>query len=108
MEEQMPREKCPPLTADDIQSYLDDPSFSVYLYVGSEQDDAWDNAQVVYGLLPRLRIYLVEDSVIIQKWIQNPSTKGVVFGWDENPVRFLNQEECGNLKTVLNAVQDAR
>jgi hypothetical protein len=108
MEEEMPREKCPPLTADDIRSYLEDLTFSVYLYVGDEQDDAWDNAQVVYGLLPRLRIYLVEDAEIIQQWIQGQSTKGVVFGWDQNPVQFLNQGECDNLKTVLNAVQDAR
>jgi hypothetical protein len=78
------------------------------MYVGSENDEGWDNALLAFGLLARLRIYLVEDITLIKKWIGNRKPKGVVFGWDDKPVRFLNKREADDFKIVLTAIQEAR
>jgi hypothetical protein len=101
-------EKLPPLTAQDVEGPLNDPTFTVYMYVGSETDEGWDNAQLAFGLLARLRIYLVEDITLIKPWVGNKKPKGVVFGWDDKPVRSLNKAEAEDFKIVLKAIQDAR
>lgn len=99
-------EKLPPLTADEIRKPLNDPTFTVYLYIGEESDDGWDNAVLAFGLLPRLRIYLVENISLIPEWVEDESTKGVVFGYDDKPVRFLNQTEAEDAKIVLRAIYE--
>jgi len=101
-------DKCPPLTTEDIRNALRDPTCSVYLCVGMESDQGWENAELVFGLLSRLRIYLVEDRAVVKEWVgaQNPS--GIVFGWTETPVRLLTQEEANDLNIVLKAITEAR
>jgi len=101
-------ETLPPLTANDIRGPLKDPTFSVYLYVGSEEDIGWENAEIIFGLLSRLRTYLVKNINLIQEWVGTEKPSGVVFGWDDKVAKLLNKEETDDLKTVLNAITEAR
>lgn len=100
-------ETLPPLTADDVKGPLKDPTFTVYMYVGNESDEGWDNALLAFGLLARLRIYLVKDISSIKEWVGTKKPRGVVFGWDDIPVRFLNKAEAEDAKTVLKAIVEA-
>ncbi|UCD94300.1 MAG: hypothetical protein JSU69_11140, partial [Candidatus Zixiibacteriota bacterium] len=82
-------ETVPPLTLEDIRKNLKNPTFSVYLYIGKKADIGWRVAETIYGLLPRIRIYLIKDVSQIKELIGNRKPKGVVFGWDETPRKFL-------------------
>ena len=101
-------ETLPPLTANDVQGPLVDPTFSVYMYVGEETDDGWENAMLAFGLLARLRIYLVKDISLINAWVGQEKPAGIVFGWDDKPKRLLTQKEADDFKIVLKAIQEAR
>jgi hypothetical protein len=101
-------ETLPPLTADDIRGPLNDPTFTVYLYIGKEEDEGWDNALFAFGLLPRLRIYLVRDVSLIGEFVGQKRPKGIVFGWNQTPKRLLNKKEAEDFKIVLKAIQEAR
>ena len=94
--------------AEHIQRKLENHSFSVYLYIGKKKDEGWENAESAHELLPRLRIYLIENAAAVQKWKKDDQTKGIVFGFGEQPARFLTQAECDDHKTVLFAIRDAR
>lgn len=101
-------ETLPPLTGEDIRGPLKDPTFTVYMYVGDEGDEGWDNALIAFGLLARLRIYRVIDISLIKEWTGSKRPTGIVFGWDETPRRLLSKREAEDLRTVLTAIQDAR
>jgi hypothetical protein len=100
-------ETVPPLTTDDIEQDLQNPTFAVYLYIGDETDAGWENAQIAFGLIPRLRIYLIKDISAIQQWIGKKRPTGVVFGFDDKVFQFLNQDDADDLKTVVKAIQAA-
>jgi hypothetical protein len=102
-------ETLPPLTAEQLRAALQNPSFSSYIYVGSDADDGWKAARAVHNLLPAVRIYLALDSRLIQEWLAgDPAAKGIVFGWGATVRRYLNEDEAGTFLTVLSAIQDAR
>ncbi len=101
-------ETLPPLTADDVRGPLVDPTFSVYMYVGEETDDGWENALLAFGLLARIRIYLVKDISLIKEWVGQKKPRGVVFGWDDKPKQLLNKQEADDFKIVLKAIEEAR
>jgi len=101
-------ETMPPVTADDLRKYLENESFSVYLYLGREADKGWKYARIVYGLLARLRIYLVEDPELVKEWTANRDPRGVVFGWGPEPKRYLSGAEAEDLETFLEAITQAR
>ena len=101
-------ETLPPLTADDVKGPLKDPTFTVYMYVGNESDEGWDIAQTAFEYVAKLRIYLVRDISLIKEWVGLKRPKGIVFGYDDQPQRFLNRQEADDLKTVLRAIRDAR
>lgn len=100
-------ESVPPLTTQDIEDDLQNPTFAVYLYVGSEDDPGWENAEIAFGLIPRLRIFLIQDITAIAKWVGNKRPAGVVFGWDDTVFQMLNKSEAADLKTVIKAIQAA-
>ncbi len=101
-------ETLPPLTAANVRGPLQDPTFSVYMYVGEETDEGWDNALLAFGLLARLRIYLVKDISLIKEWVGQKKPRGVVFGWKDQPKRLLSKQEADDFKIVLTAIQEAR
>ena len=101
-------ETLPPLKAKHIKGPLKNKTFTVYIYIGEKGDDGWDNARLAFGLLPRLRIYLVKDVSLISEFVGQKKPKGVVFGWDEKPKRLLNKKEADDFKIVLKAIQKAR
>ena len=101
-------ETLPPLTIDDIREPLKNKTFSVYLYIGNKGDEGWDNARLAFGLLPRLRIYLVKDVSLISEFVGQKKPKGIVFGWTQTPKRLLNKKEAEDFKIVLKAIQKAR
>ena len=100
-------ETVPPLTTQDIENDVTNPTFAVYLYVGGEADPGWENAEIAFGLIPRLRIFLIKDITAIAKWIGNKRPAGVVFGWGDKVFQFLNKAEAEDLKTVVQAIQGA-
>lgn len=101
-------EECPPLTAADLKKDLQNESFSSYFYIGSNDDVGWENAEIVYGLFSRLRVYLVKDPTIVADWADGKRPKGIVFGWGEKPKQCLNKAETEDLKTVITAITNAR
>jgi hypothetical protein len=101
-------ETLPPLTTNDIKNYLNDDSFTVYLYIGEEGDQGWDNARLAYGVLPKLRIYLVREINLIEKWVENEKVKGIVFGWDDKRFESLDEQQANDFKIVLTTIQKAR
>ena len=100
-------EIVPPLTSDELEKDLQNPTFANYLYVGDETDPGWETAQIAFGLIPRLRIYLIKDISAIQKWIGNKRPAGVVFGFDDKVFQLLNKSDAEDLKTVVTAIQSA-
>ena len=101
-------ETIPPVMEADLEAALLNPTFSTYLYIGEETDLGWDNALTAFSLIPRLRIYLVKDNSQIKKWIGAKRPAAVVFGWGAKFDRLLNQSEADDLKTVIDAINDAR
>ena len=101
-------EECPPLTAADLKKDLKNDSFSSYFYIGSKDDIGWENAEIVFGLFSRLRVYLVKDSSIISEWTDGRRPKGIVFGWGEKPEQYMNKEETEDLKLLITAIKEAR
>jgi hypothetical protein len=101
-------ETLPPLTPQDLKGPLENPTFSVYLYVGKGSETGWKNAELAFKLLPRLRIYLVRDLDLIEEWVDNRRPKGVVFGFGPEPKRLLNKGEAEDLRVVLEEIMDAR
>ena len=101
-------EECPPLTAAELKKDLKNDSFSSYFYIGERSDIGWENAEIVYGLFTRLRIYLVKDFSIISDWTEGRRPKGIVFGWGPTPKQYLNKDEAEDLKTLITAIKEAR
>jgi hypothetical protein len=100
-------ETVPPLTTQDIENDLTNPTFAVYLYVGNAGDPGWENAEIAFGLIPRVRIFLIKDITAIAKWIGTERPAGVVFGWGDKVFQLLNKAEAADLKTVVKAIQRA-
>lgn len=102
-------QKLPPLTTADVKDSLADPSFSVYVYIGSEDDLAWENAELLFGLLPRLRLFLAEDEDSVAEWTDgDASIAGLVFGFETPLVSTLDQDQAEDLRAVLDAITGAR
>lgn len=101
-------ETMPPLTPDDVKKDLNNPTFSVYLYIGSKDDEGWENAELAFGLLARLRIYLVKSHSLVKEWINDKKPYGVVFGFGPKPYKLLNKAEAEDFKTVINTILEAR
>ncbi len=101
-------ETMPPVTAAELKVYLGNTSFSVYLYVGGEQDKGWEIAQIVYGMIPRLRIYLVKNVSMIEEWTKDRHHRGIVFGWGPDPKAFLSLAQAEDLVFVMGQVNAAR
>ena len=101
-------EECPPLTADDLQRALSNPTFSSYFYIGADDEEGWSNAQIVYGLFSRIRVYLVKDPTIITQWTDGKRPRGIVFSWGDKPKQYLNKAETEDLKSVVTAIKNAR
>ncbi len=101
-------ESLPPLTADDVEKDLQNPTFSAYIYIGAEADRGWQVAQVAFGLLPRLRIYRAAQPGLVSRWLHDQTNRGIVFGFDAQPKRELSQADTDDVVAVLNAVNDAR
>ena len=100
-------ETLPPLTTDDIKNYLNDDSFTVYLYIGNKKDKGWKIAMLAYGAIPSLRIYLVKDIGLIREWVGDKNPKGVVFGYDDIPRVFLNKAQAEDAIKVFDAIYEA-
>ena len=101
-------DRIPPLGAEALHASLEDPSYSVYLYLGTEADTGWELAQIIYGLLPRLRTYLVEDPEPIADLLAGQTAGALVFGWNSAPFRALDATQATDLRTVIDAVLQAR
>lgn len=104
-------ETLPPLDPSDIQAPLQNPTFSVYIYVGNETDSGWRVANIVYGLLARIRIYCITKPELARTWTPDGAEDyegGIVFGWGPTPVEYLSKRKAGNLEQTLKAIQAAR
>lgn len=100
-------ETVPPLTVADIERDLQDKSFAVYLYIGESADAGWENAEIAFGLIPRLRIYLVKDRDAVANWAGDGTPTAIVFGWDDQVAERLDRDQASNLKTVIKSIQRA-
>jgi hypothetical protein len=104
----------PPVTVEEVQRAIDDPSFSVYVYVGKASDRGWKVADFAFGLLARLRIYrAVSHGNLDPAWLDarrsnGAKPRGIVFGWDAVVDRYLDKAETESLEVVLKAIRDAR
>jgi hypothetical protein len=102
-------ETLPPLTVADLDAAFQNPTFSTYIFVGDEDDPGWDNAQIAFGLIPRLRIYRAERHNLLRPaWLNDGRPRGIVFDWKGNPVGFLTETEARDLKTVINGISASR
>jgi hypothetical protein len=101
-------DKLPPLSWEDLQEPLQDPSLSVYLYIGKEADKGWKVAKAIYGLMPRLRVYLVKDIALIGELVGSKKPRGVVFGWEPKPYAFLTAAQASDMLIVAQKIAEAR
>jgi hypothetical protein len=101
-------ETVPPLTEADLEQDLLNDTYSAYFYIGEETDVGWENAEIAFGLIPRLRIFLIKDISQITKWIGRKRPAGVVFGWKDDLHKLLTQTEADDLKTVLQEINKSR
>jgi len=95
-----------PSKTDDIEKYLNDNSFTVYLYIGNKKDKGWKIALLAYGAIPKLRVYLIKNIGLIRKWVKEKNPRGVVFGYDDKPTSFLNKAQTEDAIKVFNAIYE--
>jgi hypothetical protein len=102
-------ESLPPLTAHDLQLAFKNPTFSTYLFVGIEADEGWENAEIAFGLIPRLRIYRADrHDLLREEWLGGERPSGIAFDWNGNAVRHLDDLEARDLKGVIRAIKESR
>src|SRR5262249_8866964 len=101
-------EKLPPLTTDDLKAALSNPTFSVYVYIGKEDDKGWAVAQAVFKLLPALRVYLVTSRPLVSDWTTDAGDRAIVWGFGPKPKARLLKSEANDLLKVMAAITDAR
>jgi hypothetical protein len=97
----------PPLTADDLERDLLDLDFAAYWYIGKETDRGWKFARTAFALIPRLRIFLIEDHSHITKWVADKKPAAIAFGFDDTIHSFLNKKQAEDLQFVLDTIMDA-
>jgi hypothetical protein len=102
-------EMLPPLTLEDLRQSLGNPTFTVYVYIGSGIDKGWKVAKAAFDLLPALRIYLVKDGELVRELLgSRTGVRGIVFGFESKPKRFLNKAEADDLLVVVQTITAAR
>jgi hypothetical protein len=104
-------ETLPPMTLDELNTALDNPHFSTYVYIGAENDKGWKMALAIFKLLPALRIYRVASSsaATIRQTFNVPNTHvGVVFGWDREVKETLTKAKSTDFFAVSSAITNAR
>ena len=101
-------ESLPPLTVNDLKNYLCNPAFSVYVFVGSEEDKGWKVAEAIHGLLPAHRIYRTADRSLVQELFGDHTEPALVYGWTEEPRFYLTQVEAEDFLTAFGRVKQAR
>src|SRR4051812_45701036 len=102
-------ETLPPLTVSDLELAFRNPTFSTYLFVGDETDEGWENAQIAFGLIPRLRVYRAKRHDLLREdWLGNGPPSGIAFDWEGRAVQRLDEREARDLKLVIRAIRESR
>ncbi|MFO1076747.1 MAG: hypothetical protein U1E73_03365 [Planctomycetota bacterium] len=91
-----------------LRADLQDPNFTCYVYVGGEDDDGWQNALFVHGLVHRLNIYLFRDWTELKPWVGQKRPRGIAFGWRDDVKQMLSQSEAADLGVVVQAIAEAQ
>lgn len=92
---------------DELYNDLKNGSFAVYVYIGLDTDKGWQVAEVVEGLVQRLRVYRTQDSHILDEWLKDHTKKGIVFGIDDEPKKELSLSQTEDFVAVLQAIKAA-
>jgi hypothetical protein len=102
-------ETLPPLTVHDLELAFQNPTFSTYLFVGPEADEGWENAEIAFGLITRLRIYRAErHDLLPDEWLGGGRPSGIAFDWNGNAVGHLDDVEARDLKLVIRTIRASR
>lgn len=102
-------ETLPPLTFQDLEGAFQNTSFSTYVFIGDESDEGWENAEMAFGLIPRLRVYRANSLDSLRAdWRGEGHPRGIAFDWNGNPVQFLNAGQARDLRQVIDAIKASR
>ncbi len=102
-------ETLPPRTAADLERDFENPTFSTYVFIGDEDDKGWENAQLAFGLIPRLRIYRADRSDRLRdRWLGGGRPRGIAFDFVGNAVVHLSVTQARDLAQVVKAIETAR
>ena len=108
------RKSIPPVTAGELEAVLRDEHLSVYLYLGELEGTAWANACLLQRVIPNIRVFHVTEPAEVMKIrevreaVEEFDPRGIVFGFGARPQRLLCMQETTCLRTVIEAVLDAR
>jgi hypothetical protein len=102
-------ETLPPVTLQDLEAAFQNSSFSTYVFIGDEGDVGYENAEIAFGLIPRLRVYRANGKDLLrQEWLGGGSPGGIAFDWNGNPVQFLDASQARDLRQVIQAIKFSR
>jgi hypothetical protein len=97
----------PPHTSDDIEKDLLNIETAVYLYVGSDSDQGWQNASAAWKVTPRLNVYLIRDRSQIAKWAGDLNPAGIVFGYSDQVFQRFNFAEAQDAQLLFDTIAAA-
>lgn len=104
-------ETLPPMSIADLDSALQNPHFSSYVYLGADSSEGWETAKDLQFNIPALRIYRVDAALqgTVRTKFGVPADKvGIVFDWSTKVKQTLTEQEAEDFTTLLEAVDKAR
>jgi hypothetical protein len=102
-------ETLPPVTLQDLETAFQNTSFSTYVFIGDEGDVGYENAEIAFGLIPRLRVYRADRVERLREdWRGEGRPGGIAFDWNGNPVQFLDAAQARDLRQVIQAIKFSR
>lgn len=92
----------------EITTALQDPTTSVYLYIGNETDNCWSVAKVACGFAANAKPLRADNFSVVQSLLTEGNFAAVAFNWDGEPKAYLDGTEAADLNTVLAKIAEAQ
>ena len=97
-------------TSKELNKFIQNRSFIVYVCIGKESDLAWEVATAAEGLIPKVRAYLISPANRSQldDWLKDDHTSvAICFKWQDEVAKTFTKDEAENLLLVAQAIQQA-
>lgn len=96
-------------STDQLQDAIQNPRVEVYVYIGAEDDLGWETAQIMFGLLGTLVVFLAQDPTMVDIWTQgDESIAGLAFGRGSGHYSPLSLEQAEDLHQLFQVLDEVK